>query len=237
MPEIPDLNELALKWLLKELSIMGLKKYCSLVDTFDKSQTDPMTRGFNDNGQYKSDNFLTAYSLDICEEKMSIDEMFFFNCIAAEILQYLTLSGFNIKERYLGIIGTSLVRILSILNLNCRQLNVNAMSVASLIKFETFPLKTKYYVTYPTALAFYPSIGLFNHSCDPNIKRSGKLSKKTRVMRAIQPIPKGSQVTIHNCYYCYIFLKDFSYQYDSIILCYCLLLSGEYYVRLYNNVN
>lgn len=223
MPGITDLNELALKWLLKELSKIGLKKYCSLVDTYSKSQTDSMTRGFNDDGQYKSDNFLTAYSLDICEEKMSIDEMFFFNCIAAEILQYLMLSGFKIQECYLGIVGTSLVRILSILNLNCRQLNANAPSVASLINVERFPLKSKYYVTHPTALALYPSIGLFNHSCDANIKRSGKLSKKTRVMRAIQPIPKGRQVTIHNCYYYYIFLRDISCQYGSIILCYYLL--------------
>jgi len=37
---------------------------------------------------------------------------------------------------------------------------------------------------------------LFNHSCDGNIKRSGVISDRIRVMKAVQPIPKGTQVII-----------------------------------------
>eukprot|EP00102_Acyrthosiphon_pisum_P016155 XP_008187004.2 PREDICTED: SET and MYND domain-containing protein 4-like [Acyrthosiphon pisum] len=191
LPGITDLNQLALKWLSKELSKMGLKKYCSLVDTFSKSKIDPKTRGFNENGQYKSDNFLTAYSLDSCEEEMPIEVLFFFNCIAAEMLQYLMLSGFKIEECYLGIVGTSLVRILSVLDLNARKININAPNMVSL---KGQSLQSYYYMTFPMAIALYPSLALFNHSCDPNIERSGKLSTKTRVMKAIQPIPKGNQL-------------------------------------------
>jgi len=202
MPGISDLYELALKWLVKELSKMGLKNYCSLVDLFSKSKIDPNIRGFNENGQYKSDNFLTAYSLDSSEQKMPSEVLFFFNCIAAEMLQYLMLSGFKIEERYLGIVGTSLVRILSVLDLNSRKLSVNAPNMTSL-KGQLSGLY--FYMTYPIVLALYPSIALFNHSCDPNIQRSGKLSTETRVMKAITKIPKGSQVTIDLFYYHYTF--------------------------------
>ncbi|XP_060856260.1 SET and MYND domain-containing protein 4-like [Metopolophium dirhodum] len=191
LPGITDLYQLALKWLLKDVSKMGLKKFCLLVDTFSKSKIDPKTRGFNENGQYKSDNFLTAYSLDSSEEEMPIDVLFFFNCIAAEMLQYLMLSGFKIEECYLGIVGTSLVRILSVLDLNARKINTNAPNMASL---KGQLLQNYYYLTFPMAIALYPSLALFNHSCDPNIERSGKLSTKTRVIKAIQPILKGNQL-------------------------------------------
>ncbi|XP_022163705.1 SET and MYND domain-containing protein 4-like [Myzus persicae] len=184
-PGVTRMNELAMKWFLKDYLKMGLKKYCSIVDNFSKSKIDPQTRGFDETGQYKSDNFLTAYSLDSSESKLSIDILFFLNCIAVDMLHYLVLSGFKIPERYIGTVGASLVRILIVLDLNCRKLNINA---------PTLSFQGKSQLTLTIALTLYPTISLFNHSCDPNIKRSGELSSRIRVMKAIQPIPKGTQL-------------------------------------------
>ncbi|XP_060875158.1 SET and MYND domain-containing protein 4-like [Metopolophium dirhodum] len=184
-PGITRMNELAMKWFLKDYLKMGLKKYCLIVDNFSKSKIDPQTRGFDETGQYKSDNFLTAYSLDSSENKISIDVLFFFNCIAVDMLHCLILSGFKIPECYIGSVGASLVRILIILDLNCRKLNINAPTIS---------FQGKHQLTLTIALTLYPTISLFNHSCDPNIKRSGELSDRIRVMKAIQPIPKGSQL-------------------------------------------
>ncbi|XP_016664121.1 SET and MYND domain-containing protein 4 isoform X2 [Acyrthosiphon pisum] len=101
-PGITKINELAIKWFLRAYSKMGLKKYCAIVDNFSESKIDPIKRGFDEIGQYKSDDFLTAYSLDIIVNEMSIDVLFFFNCIAVDMLHYLMLSGFKIPECYIA---------------------------------------------------------------------------------------------------------------------------------------
>jgi len=186
-PGTTRINELAMKWFLKDYLKMGLKKYCSIVDNFSKSKIDPQTRGFDETGQYKSDHFLTAYSLDSSENKLSIDVLFFFNCIVVDMLHYLILSGFKIPECYIGTVGASLVHILIVLDLNSRKLNINAPTIS---------YQGQLHLTLTIALTLYPTLSLFNHSCDPNIKRSGELSDRIRVMKAIQPIPKGTQVII-----------------------------------------
>jgi len=186
-PGITKMNQLAMKWFLKAYIKMGLKNYCSIVDNFSESKIDPITRGFDEIGQYKSDNFLTAYSLDSNENKMSIELLFFFNCIAVDMLHYLILSGLIIPECYIGTVGASLVRILTVLDLNSRKLNINAPSVSYRIDRQ---------LSTPFALTLYPTISLFNHSCDANVNRSGEISDRIRVMKAVQPIPKGTQVII-----------------------------------------
>ncbi|CAI6359834.1 unnamed protein product [Macrosiphum euphorbiae] len=66
-------------------------------------------------------------------------------------------------------------------------------------------LQSNIYLSFPMAIALYPSLALFNHSCDPNIQRSGKISTKTRVIKAIEPIPKGNQLFFK---YGKVILKD-----------------------------
>jgi len=185
-PGITKINQLAMKWFLKAYIKMGLKKYCSIVDNFSESKIDPITRGFDEIGQYKSDNFLTAYSLDCNENKISIDVLFFFNCIAVDMLHYLILSGLKIPECYIGTVGASLVRILTVLDFSYRKLNLNELS----------PRRRDILLTLSMALTLYPTISLFNHSCDANISPSGNLLGRIRVMKAIQPISKGTQVII-----------------------------------------
>jgi len=188
IPGISKINELAMKWFLKDYLKMGLKKYCSIVNNynFSESKIDPMTRGFDEIGQYKSDNFLTSYSLDISVNKRSIDVLFFFNCIAAHMLHYLMYSGFRLPECYIGTVGASLVQILTVLDSSYRKLNLDPLSYR----------RRDILLSRSMALTLYPTISLFNHSCDANISPSGNMFDRIRVMKAIQPIPKGTQVII-----------------------------------------
>eukprot|EP00102_Acyrthosiphon_pisum_P022449 XP_016659659.1 PREDICTED: SET and MYND domain-containing protein 4-like isoform X2 [Acyrthosiphon pisum] len=182
IPGISKINELAMKWFLKDYLKMGLKKYCSIIDNynFSESKINPITRGFDEIGQYKSDNFLTAYSL-VSSKIISTDVSFFFNCIAAHMLHYLVCSGFRIPDCYIGTVGASLVQILTVLDLSYRKLNALSFRRSDILLSRTM------------ALTLYPSISLFNHSCDANISPSGNMFDRIRVMKAIQPIPKGTQ--------------------------------------------
>jgi len=191
---IPKLNELVLKIFLKEYVKMGIQEYCSVVNNLSETTIDPKTRGFV-NGQYKSEHFFTAYSMEGHENKITNNILFLLNCIAAEILQYLMLSGFHIPESDITIIGASFAHMLNILDLYSWKLAmVNCPSVNTVAN-------KNYLVTVVCAL--YPSIGLFNHSCDPNVKRSGILSERTNVLTAVQPISKGSQVYYIHIFYFY----------------------------------
>lgn len=192
IPGNPTLNVLALKWFIKECSKMGVKKFCSLFNELDKASKTDKISGFDENGCFESSNFLTAYSMQNFVNITPLDTSFFFHCVAAEILEYLILGGFEIRECDVDTAGASIVHMLCILDSNCRKLFVNNPSIAfTMFKDLTFPI----------GYALYPSLGLFNHSCDPNVKCSGLLSDKTRVLKAIQPIPKGSQVNIVFLYF------------------------------------
>lgn len=184
IPGIPDIKEVAIKWFLKDYLKMGFEKYCLMVDNFSNSEVDPVTRGFNESGQYKSDNFLTAYSLDCNENKITIANLFFYNCIAAQMLQYLILKDLKVPVHCIGIVGASLVRILIVVDANFNKFFINEPNR----RLEDSELML--------ALTLYPTISLFNHSCDPNITCSGNIFDNKKVMKAIQPIPKGSQVII-----------------------------------------
>lgn len=180
-----------MKWFVRECTKIGLEKYCSMINSLSKTKKDPLTRGFDENGFYKSDNFLTAYTLDVGENKLFMDVVFFFNCVCVEMTQYFMLSGFNIPKCYLPTVGASLVHMLKILDFNCWKMNNLYSPNVSL-------LNNSFYS--PTKFAFYPSICLFNHSCDANVMNNGCVSDKKRVLKAIQPILKGDQVTINRCF-------------------------------------
>lgn len=185
LPGILQLNELVIKWFLKEFTKMGLKNYCSMVNDFSKTELDPETKGFDENGQYKSDSFLTAYSLENNEEKLPLEIIFFLNCVAVDMLNCLMLSGIEIPECYIATVGVSLVRMLNIIDYNCWKFKmIDPPLLSSMNRNEIEPI----------AYTLYPSISLFNHSCDPNVKRIGLLNDRIQILKATQPIPKGSQV-------------------------------------------
>jgi len=162
-----------------------LEEYCSVVvNNLAESKIDPLTRGFV-KCQYKSESFFAVYNLKRFESKTSRNHLFFLNCVAAELINYLLLSGLYIPERYITTVGISFVHMLDRLDLYFWKFAEN---------YSPFIDKFNYQVV--LAYALYPSICLFNHSCDPNVKRSGVLSDKTSVLTAVQPISKGSQLFI-----------------------------------------
>lgn len=183
MPGMPKLNELIIKIFLKEYCKTDLEEYCSVVKNWtETSEIDPLTRGFVKH-QYKSESFSTVYSLKLFESRKSKNYLFLLNCIAAELLHYLMISGLCIPESYITTVGVSFVHMLN---------NFDFVFWNFAQKYGPCVNKLNYNVI--LAYALYPSIFLFNHSCDPNVKRSGVLSDKTSVLTAVQPISKGSQV-------------------------------------------
>lgn len=190
LPGVAKLNVLVMKWFLKDSATMGLSKFCSMVNNLSKNNLNNKTKGFDENGQYKSDNSWTVFCLEDFEKKnVSMDVLVFLNCIAVDMTRYLQLCGYKIPFQYIATIGASLVHMLHVLLINCWYLNTAAPCIYNKIQNMSI------------SLTMYPSICLFNHSCDANVWSSGVLSDKTRVLKAIQPIPKGSQVTLSYNYH------------------------------------
>jgi hypothetical protein len=187
LPGDINLNQLAMRWFVREYFKLNLINYYVLVKKLLEIYKEPMVRGFSDSHVYNSENFVTAFSMHCNEKEISMDLLLFYFCLGAVMFEYLMISGIDIPNSYLNTIGASLVRMLFILDTHCRKLTVNAPCIpAELTKRSTLPI----------AYSLYPTIYLFNHSCDPNIRCSGDMSGRIRVMKAIQPIPKGSQVII-----------------------------------------
>lgn len=175
------LNQLVLKWFVKECSKVDVQTFCSLLSkTFNETTT-----SVNKNKLFMSEDFLNAFSLNT--GGTFLNDVFYFYCMAVEIIEYLILSGFNVPKCYKATAGASIAQMLNVLESNCRRLFVYNPSMDFITRKD---------MSYPIAYALYPSIGLFNHSCDANVKPSGLISDKMRVLKAIRPIPKGSEVTI-----------------------------------------
>jgi len=174
------LNELVIKYFLRTISKLGLEKYCSEVKIFSNSKIDPIKRGFDENNQYKSDNFMASYTLDV-DKDLSMEDTLSLNCIVSEIIECLHLSGFKIPVCDLATVGCSLIHMIKILDANCMKLTTIARCNINCAQGSL-------------NLALYPTLSLFNHSCDPNVMPCGILNNRTRVLKALQPIPKGSQV-------------------------------------------
>ncbi|VVC30174.1 Zinc finger, MYND-type,Tetratricopeptide-like helical domain,SET domain [Cinara cedri] len=180
-PTLPGktmINLLVINWFFKAISQMGLDKYCSIVHDFSKTKLDLLTRGFNGNGQYISDEFLTNYSLYNDENNISSEVSFFFSCIATNILHCIIKRGMTIPKHQIVTVGASFLHMVKLLSSNA-------------IKFRTSWGRWEEVF----ARGLYPSICLFNHSCDANVT-SYVLDKKTVVLKTLQPISKGSQLCI-----------------------------------------
>lgn len=185
LPGDSKLNQLALRWFVSEYSKLQLLNYYVLVKKLLQNSKEPMVRGFSDSNLYASDNFVTAFSMQYNEYNTSMDLLLFYYCLGAEMMEFLRFSGVEIPDCYLNTIGASLVHMLIIVDTNCRKLPVISPCI---------PAEVTKRSAIPIAYSLYPTIYLFNHSCDPNVRGSGDLSNRIRVMKAIQPIPKGSQV-------------------------------------------
>lgn len=188
LPGDNKVNQIAIRWFASEYLKQNLLNYYVLVrKLLENTGEQPMLKGFSDSHKYESDNFVTAFNMLGTENQISMDLLLFYYCLGAEMMEYWRLRGIYIQDCYLNTVGASLVRMLIILDTNCRKLTVNAPCISAQLNNRMDIL---------IAYSLYPTIYLFNHSCDPNVRSSGVLSGRIRVMKAIQPIPKGSQVSI-----------------------------------------
>lgn len=191
LPGTLSMNAMVMKWFFTDYSKFGLKQYCSRVKQLLNASIDSNNRGF-ENGKYKSDSFLTAYTLDYNENKILIDDLFFLNCLSVEMVNFVTLSGIEIPRRYLPTVGASFVHMLKILTFNFGRSYINSL------RLYYQPNPNSQTITFlHTAFALYPSVCLFNHSCDPNVNMCGILNAKKKIYKAIQPISKGDQVIMN----------------------------------------
>lgn len=181
IPGNPMINLLVVNWFFKAISQMGLDGYCWIVHDFLKTKLDPLTRGFNKNGQYISDEFLTGYSLYYDENNISLKLSFLYSCIATNILHCVIKRGMTIPTHQILTVGASFLHMIKLLYSNSVNFRTSWPRSCSPPKI--------------LARGLYPVMCLFNHSCDANVT-SYVLDKKTAVLKATHPISKGSQVTI-----------------------------------------
>lgn len=184
-PSMEHMEHLSLYLFLTTFCKLGLEKYVSTVCALRSDNTDPMMRGFA-NGKYLSDEFTSVYTLEGNESKRKISDLFIRHCYAASIIASMIITGLKIPSHQLGIIGESLVHIICVVSSNA-----HAITQPPERKNWSLP-NTKRFM--PVASFLLPVLSLLNHHCDPNVVRHNY--NGTVVLRAIQPIPKDSQV---NC--------------------------------------
>lgn len=180
------MEHLSLFIFLTAVSKFGLEKYIATVRALNIDDTDPVMRGFNNNGKYLSDQFCSAYTLEGNETKRTVSDLFMRHCYAAVLVSFVRLVGLEIPDDQLGIVGESLVHII------CAVAS-NAHGIAQYPERKTWTLNNLD-IFMPVASLLLPVLSLLNHHCDPNVIRHNY--NGTVVLRALQPIPKNSQVII-----------------------------------------
>lgn len=180
------MEHLSLYIFLTAVCEFGLDKYISTVCGLNTDTTDLMMRGFNSSGKYLSNQFCSAYTLEGNETKRTVSDLFIRNCYAAVMVSLIKLTGLKISDHQLGIVGESLVHIIC-------AVSSNAHEITQSLERKTWILSEKHKCI-PIASVLMPVLSLLNHHCDPNVVRHNY--NGTIVLRAIQPISKGSQVLI-----------------------------------------
>jgi len=167
------------------ISKLGLDKYIDIVNVLN-ANSDPLMKGFNACGQYLSEEFNSVYALEGNETKRTSSYLFTKHCYAAVIVSYLILAGIEIPDHQLGKIGESVVHILCVVI-------SNAHGTKQFLTYGTPVPSIESYT--PCAHLLLPVLSLINHNCDPNVTRQD--IGGTVVIRALQPIKKGSEVILY----------------------------------------
>jgi len=188
-PGMDHMEHLSLYIFLKSICKLGFDEYIATVCALNTGTTDPMMRGFNNNGKYLSDQFCSVYTLEGNESKRTVSDLFSRHCYAAVMVSIMTLAGLQIPNHQLGTVGESLVHIICVVSSNAhgitQPLNCETQLKKSLAVDKRF---------IPVASLLMPVLSLINHHCDPNVVRHNY--NGTIVLTAIQPISKNSQVII-----------------------------------------
>ncbi|VVC37245.1 Zinc finger, MYND-type,Tetratricopeptide-like helical domain,SET domain [Cinara cedri] len=183
-PCMDHMEHLSLYIFLTAICEFGLDKYIATVRALNTDTTDPIMRGFNSSRKYLSNQFCSAYTLEGNETKRTVSDLFIRNCYAAVLVSLIKLTGLEIPDHQLGVVGESLVHIICAVSSNAHE-----MTQSSEHKIWCLSEKHK---CLPIASALLPVLSLLNHHCDPNVVRHNY--NGTIVLRAIQPITKGSQL-------------------------------------------
>jgi len=179
------MEHLSLYIVLTTICNFGLEKYVATIRALNIDNTDPIMRGFSADGKLLSDQFCSVYSLEGNEAKRTVSDLFMRHCFAAVMVSFLTLMGLKIPDDQLGVVGGSVVHIICVVA-------SNAHGITQTPKRKTWNISSENIEFMPVASLLMPVLSLLNHSCDPNVVRHNY--NGTVVLRAIQPIPKNSQV-------------------------------------------
>lgn len=181
-PSITNMQYLSFHIALKTVVKLGIEKYIEIVNALN-TNSDPVMRGFNDDGKYLSDTFNSVYALEGNESKRTDHYLYMKHCYAAVIVRYLALAGIEIPDNQLGKFGESIVHILCVVT-------SNAHRVLQPLEYSTWVPAVG--TNMSRAHLLLPVLSLINHNCDPNVVRQE--FNGTVVIRAIKPIEKGSVV-------------------------------------------
>lgn len=168
---------------LTSICKLGLDKYVDAVRALKDGTTDhPMTRGFNTDGKYLSDQFASVYTLEEKNISKSVGSIFWKYCHAAVMVQCMELAGIKIPNHQLCTVGESLVHLLFVTRTNA----------FNLIEYYNLNDSENNMNVVPLGYLVLPVLNLLNHQCDCNVIRTNY--DGTIVLRAVRPIKKGSQV-------------------------------------------
>lgn len=183
-PTIEPTYDLALRCFLQLTNLFGMDRYCSLVQECNGFK---LTNSIESNKNFMN-NFHSIYALDGNESKRTVSNLFFMHCTASMMLSLLLLNDFHIPTNMLGTVGESLVHLLCVVNLN----SYGSVELPTYIGENYGDMFNQSSTLNTVALVLCSVYSLINHSCDPNVivQTYGGIE----VTRALQPIPKGSQV-------------------------------------------
>ncbi|RZC42755.1 SET and MYND domain-containing protein 4 [Asbolus verrucosus] len=140
---------------------------------------------------YRSDDYMTAFFLCRNEHLRKKGELVHYSVMAIYLLRLLKFAGYfgpNIKDDILteeeNFIASLILRHLQILQFNSHEISEIRNTAESVID----GLQTFYKSDYIGA-GLYPTLALFNHSCDPSIVRYNIGSRM--VVRTIKPVKAG----------------------------------------------
>lgn len=201
-PTVEPVHDMALRCFVQLTNAMGLDRYCSAVTEYtnnghkkninnnagdDGSQTIDFDRA----GSAPDPAFRSVYGLDGNESKRTVSNMFSMHCTASMIVSVLLLNGFRVPPCSLGTVGESLVHLLCVSNLNSYA-SAEPLKHIDLQSFGDVVAASGSRVLNAVAFVLCPTNSLINHSCDPNVVV--QTHGGVEVIRALQPISKGSQV-------------------------------------------
>lgn len=185
LPGMDSMEHLSLCIVLTTICNLGLDRYVATIRALNADSADPIMRGFSADGKLLSDQFCSVYCLEGNESKRTVKNLFMRHCFAAVLVSLIGIMGLKIPDDQLGIIGESVVHIICVVA-------SNAHEISQTTKRKTWNISNPDIEQMTVASLLMPVLSLLNHSCSPNVVRHNY--NGIVVLRAIQPIPKNSQV-------------------------------------------